>query len=72
MDVLREAGIAVDVNAHYDGAAFLDFADFAQSHVVAEAGHQCWLQIQRAQVARGEARNHEENHGADEQRADGD
>ena len=72
MNSFGELGIAVNVNAHHDRAAFFDFADFAQGDVVAEAGHQFRLQVQRAQIAGGDARQHEKNHSADEQRADGD
>ena len=72
VNAFGEAGIAVNMNAHDDRAALLDFADFAEGDVVAETGHQFRLQVQRAQVASGDARQHEKNHGADEQRADGD
>ena len=63
---------AVNVNAHDDGVALLDFADFAEGDVVAEAGHQFGLQAERAEIAGGEARQGEKDYSADGERADGD
>ena len=60
VDVRGAGGIAIHADAHHHGGVFLDLADFAERDVVAEAGHQGGLKIQRAQVAGGEARNHEE------------
>src|SRR5208282_3179272 len=71
VDIFRVGGIAFDANAHDDGGTLLDLSDFAEGDVVAEAGHQAGLKIERAQVACGEAWNEEEEHAADEQGAYG-
>ena len=52
MNVLCAAGVPVDANAHHDGGVLLDLPDFAERDVVAEAGHQARLQVERAQVSR--------------------
>ncbi len=68
----RSAGIThrlAGAHAHDDGRIFLDLANLAELDIVAEPGHQRWLQTGAAQITGAETRKEEkqratDNHGS--------
>ena len=65
-------GFAIHVHAHHHCGILFDFADLIERDVVGEAGHQRGPKAQRAEIAGGEARDHEKYRAADYQRANRD
>ncbi len=68
MHAARRIEAALHVDAHDHRAALLDFANFTQLDIIAEAGNQRGLQIESGHVAAGVSREEQENNGADGER----
>src|SRR5712691_4827191 len=63
MHASRRIEAALHVDAHDHRAALLDFANFTQLDIIAEAGNQRGLQIESGHVAAGVSREEQENNG---------